>query len=87
MNKENKKFLVIGGEGLIGSHTVELLVKENVKEVIIFDNFTRGREENLREALKDQRSKIYPIGGDMLHTDILESAFEGIDGVFNFAAL
>jgi len=86
MNKKNKKFLVIGGAGLIGSHTFELL-KENVKEGNIFNNFTRGREENLREALKDQRCKIYPIRGDILHTDILESAFEGIDGVLNFAAL
>ena len=45
----NKKFLVIGGAGLIGSHTVELLLKENVKEVIVFDNFTRGKKKILKK--------------------------------------
>ncbi len=42
MNLSNKRFLVIGGGGLIGSHTVDELLKEEVKEVIIYDNFTRG---------------------------------------------
>lgn len=87
MNIEKKRFLVIGGAGLIGSHTVEALLKEDVDEVIVYDNFTRGREENLRYALKDNRCKIYDVGGDILQTDILNSAMEGIDGVFHFAAL
>ena len=48
---------------------------------------TRGTDENLKEALKDTRVKIYDVGGDILQTDILNSAMKGVDGVFNFAAL
>ena len=87
MDIKNKKFLLIGGAGLIGSHTVEYLLKEEVSEVIIFDNFVRGRYENLKRALEDPRCKIFDLGGDILQTDILEAAMNDIDGVFHFAAL
>lgn len=87
MNLNGKKLLVIGGAGLIGSHTVDQLVKEEVAEIRIFDNFTRGREENLAQALKDPRVKVFPLGGDIMHRDILDAAMEGMDGVFHFAAL
>ena len=87
MDIKNKKFLLIGGAGLIGSHTVEHLLKEEVSEVIIFDNFVRGRYENLQKALEDPRCKIFDLGGDILQTDILEAAMNEIDGVFHFAAL
>ncbi len=87
MDISGKRLLVIGGAGLIGSHTVDALLKEDVKEVVVFDNFVRGRVENLINAKKDPRFKIYDIGGDILQTDILETAMENIDGVFHFAAL
>ena len=87
MDLRGKKLLVIGGAGLIGSHTVDALIKEDVREVVIYDNFVRGREENLREALKDPRVKIHEIGGDICQSDILEAAMADVDGVFHFAAL
>jgi UDP-glucose 4-epimerase len=87
MDLNDKKIVVIGGAGLIGSHTVDHLLNENVREVVIYDNFVRGREENLRQALQDPRVRIHDIGGDILQTDILESALEGVDGVFHLAAL
>lgn len=87
MNMSGKRFLVIGGGGLIGSHTVDTLLREDVGEVIIYDNFARGRHENLADALKDPRVRIYDVGGDILQADILDSAMEGVDGVFHFAAL
>jgi len=87
MELTNKRFLVIGGAGLIGSHTVDELLKENVAEIRIYDNFTRGSRENLAIALKDPRVVIFPVGGDVLHRDILDSAMKNIDGVFHFAAL
>lgn len=79
--------MLVGGAGLIGSHTVDLLTKEDVREILIYDNFVRGSRENLSEALKDPRVKIFDIGGDIMQTDILASAFSGADGVFHFAAL
>lgn len=87
MDIAGKKLVVIGGAGLIGSHTVDKLIKEDVKEILIYDNFVRGRTENLADALKDPRVKIYDVGGDIMQTDILESALDGADGVFHLAAL
>jgi UDP-glucose 4-epimerase len=87
MELTGKRILVIGGAGLIGSHIVDQLTKTDVAEIIVYDNFFRGRMENLRQALQDPRVSIFPHGGDVLHTDILDQAMEGIDGVFHLAAL
>lgn len=87
MDVRGKRFVVIGGAGLIGSHTVDRLRKEDVSEIIVYDNFFRGSAENLAESLKDPRVKICDVGGDILHTDILDSALKNVDGVFHFAAL
>lgn len=87
MQLRNSRILVIGGAGLVGSHIVDQLTETDVGEVIIYDNFCRGRLDNLEQALRDPRVKIYPYGGDLLQTDILERALEGIDGVFHLAAL
>ena len=87
MNLNNKKFLLIGGAGFIGSHTAELLLKENIKQLIIYDNFTRGNLENLKKILPDKRVKIFELGGDINQPDLLDKAMEEVDGVFHFAAL
>jgi UDP-glucose 4-epimerase len=49
--------LVIGGAGLIGSHTVDGLLKEDVAEILICDNYTRA-VENL--SLEDSRVRLPP---------------------------
>jgi UDP-glucose 4-epimerase len=87
MDLKGRKLVCIGGAGLIGSHTVDRLLGEDVGEIIVYDNMVRGRSENLAEALKDPRVRVYDIGGDILQTDILASALKGADGVFHFAAL
>lgn len=87
MDIRGKKLVVVGGAGLIGSHTVDSLLNEDVGEVIIYDNFARGRMENISSALKDPRVSVFDIGGDISQTDILEVALDGADGVFHFAAL
>ncbi|MDR1012250.1 MAG: NAD-dependent epimerase/dehydratase family protein [Coxiellaceae bacterium] len=87
MELKGKKFVVIGGAGLIGSHTVDELLKEDVKEIIIYDNFVRGTYGNIENALKDHRVRVFEIGGDICQTDILHEALKDADGVFHFAAL
>jgi len=87
MDLSGKKVLVIGGAGFIGSHVTEELLKEDVSQVVVYDNFTRGRIENLELALRDPRVKIFELGGDILHADILNDATKGVECVFHLAAL
>ena len=46
------KYIVTGGAGFIGSHIVEYLVKRK-KRVIVLDNLSTGRLENLKDFIKD----------------------------------
>lgn len=87
MELRNNRFLVIGGAGFIGSHIVDQLLKEDVAEILVYDNFFRGRADNLREALHDPRCRVFDHGGDILHADILHKAMQGVDGVFHLAAM
>ncbi len=87
MDLAGKRVLVIGGAGLIGSHCVDRLVAEDVREIVVYDNFVRGTVENLAGALKDPRVKIFEAGGDITQTDILDAACKGADAVLHFAAL
>jgi UDP-glucose 4-epimerase len=87
MDLAGKKLVVIGGAGLIGSHVTEALLREDVGEVVVYDNFVRGTPENLAGALADPRCSVYEHGGDIMQTDVLRSALERADGVFHLAAL
>lgn len=84
---KDSRILVIGGAGFIGSHVVDELTGEDVKEIVIYDNFCRGTIDNLRSALRDPRVKVYEVGGDISQTDILDSAMKGVDYVIHLAAL
>lgn len=87
MDIRGSRVMVVGGAGFIGSHVVDELTKEDVKEIIVYDNFCRGTIDNLRSALKDPRVRIYEVGGDVCQTDILNSAMKEIDYVVHLAAL
>ena len=51
----DSRVLVIGGAGFIGSHIVDQLLDEPVREIVVLDNFARGARHNLDEALKALR--------------------------------
>jgi UDP-glucose 4-epimerase len=87
VNISGKRVLVIGGAGFIGGFVVRALLKTDALEIIIFDNFARGKLENLADCLKDPRCKVFPYGGDIREIDILDKAFVGIDYVFHLAAM
>ena len=87
MQIKDSRILVVGGAGFIGSFVVSELLKTEVAKVVIFDNFARGKDSNLRESLKDPRCEVYPHGGDIREIDILNDAMKGMDGVIHLAAM
>lgn len=87
MEIKNSKVLVIGGAGFIGSFVVRELLKEQVKEVVVFDNFSRGKTNNLEGVFNDPRCTLFPFGGDVRELDILDKAIAGADYVILLAAM
>jgi len=81
------KVIVIGGAGFIGSFLVRELLKTKVKQVIIYDNFARGKLDNLKDCLADPRCNIFPYGGDIREIDVLDQVLDGADYVFHLAAM
>lgn len=87
MDIRKSRILVIGGAGFIGSFVVAELLKHDVEEVVVYDNFARGKLSNLDLQLTDPRCRIFPHGGDIRETDILNRAIEGTDYVICLAAM
>jgi UDP-glucose 4-epimerase len=87
MELKNSKVLVIGGAGFIGSFVVRELLKHPVAEVVIYDNFARGKMENIEDSLKDKRCRINQNGGDIRDIDLLNDAMKGMDYVFHLSAM
>jgi len=87
MNLKGQRILVIGGAGFIGSHVVEQLLHEDVAQVVVYDDFSRGCRDNLQGALRDPRASVFEHGGNILHPDLLAAAMKGKDTVIHLAAL
>jgi nucleoside-diphosphate-sugar epimerase len=81
----NSRILITGGAGLIGSHIVDQLLDEGPGEIVIFDNFVRGRMENLAGAMA--RAPLTIVDGDITDREAVAKAMHGIDLVFHQAAL
>jgi len=77
--------MLIGGAGLVGSHIVDQLVDEPVREIIVYDNFVRGTRANLEAAVRSPKVKI--VDASMTDRDRLKREIAGIDGVFLLASL
>lgn len=87
MNISGKKIMVIGGAGFIGSHVIKELLKTDVEQILIYDNFTRGKMMNIVPYMGDPRCVIYPNGGDIRDVDVLDHAMKGVHGVIHLAAM
>jgi UDP-glucose 4-epimerase len=78
------KILITGGAGFIGSHTTDQLLKEEVREIVIIDDFIRGSRDNVAEAIKSGKIKL--VKGDIRDDILLEDLFENVDYCFHMAA-
>jgi len=84
-NMNFKRALITGGAGLVGSHIADLLVRDGLDEIVIVDNFTRGRRDNLANALASGTITI--VEGDVRDRKLMAEAMRGIDVVFHQAAI
>jgi UDP-glucose 4-epimerase len=74
-----KKFLVTGGAGFIGSHIAEELLYREKGDVVVLDNLSVGKRENIPPGAT-------LIVGDIKDRTILRECLEGVDAVFHNAA-
>ena len=79
------RVLITGGAGLIGSHIADQLIQNGDSEIVILDNFVRGRRENLAWAASHGSVQI--VEGDIRDVGLLREVMQGVDLVFHQAAL
>jgi UDP-glucose 4-epimerase len=86
MNIDGANILVTGGCGLIGSTTIDLLLRDSSPgRIVIFDNLNRGSLANVEDALKDPRVTL--VKGDIRDVEALRKVTDGMDAVIHMATL
>jgi UDP-glucose 4-epimerase len=80
-----KRYLITGGAGVVGSTIADRLVEGGAAEVIIVDQFSRGRPANL--AWAQANGNLTVIHNDLRDTALLTEAMAGVDVVFHQAAI
>jgi UDP-glucose 4-epimerase len=82
---KGSRVLITGGAGMIGSQIADRLVEQGAAEIVVLDNFERGRKENLTAALASGRVQV--VVGDLRDREVVNSVMRGVDLVFHQAAL
>jgi UDP-glucose 4-epimerase len=86
MNINGSKILVTGGCGLVGSTTIDLLLRDYSPErIVILDNLNRGTLANVEAALKDPRVTL--VRGDIRDVETMHKTTQGMDAVIHMATL
>jgi UDP-glucose 4-epimerase len=80
-----KRILITGGAGLIGSHIADLVAHEEPAEIVILDNFVRGRLDNLETARR--LANVTIVEGDIRDPAKVAETMAGIDILFHQAAI
>jgi UDP-glucose 4-epimerase len=79
------RIVITGGAGLIGSHIVDELLRRGATNIVVFDNFSRGRLQNLSDALPSGR--IHIVEGDIWNQRDVTGAIGSAGLVFHEAAV
>ncbi|MES2588771.1 MAG: UDP-glucose 4-epimerase GalE, partial [Bacteroidota bacterium] len=85
----NKKIIVTGGAGYIGSHTIIELIQNTDYEVISFDNYSNSSEHTYGRIEQITGKKIKHYNVDLCDLEETEKIFqkeENITGIIHFAA-
>ncbi|MFC4949020.1 NAD-dependent epimerase/dehydratase family protein [Pseudonocardia sp. GCM10023141] len=82
-----QRILVTGGAGTIGSTLVDQLVAADAAEVVVIDNFVRGRRENLADAAQAAGDRLVVVEGDINDQKLIGELTDSKDLVFHLAAL
>lgn len=85
MMLNNKRVLVTGGAGFVGSHIVDHLFAERCGDIVAIDNMVRGRPENLASAMTNGRVRL--VEGDIRDRELMDRLVAASDVVFHQAAL
>src|SRR5271166_3269994 len=80
-----QRALITGGAGAVGSNIADQLVRAGAQEVVVLDNFVRGRRENLAWALANGPVRL--VEGDIRDRALVGELTAGMDIVFHQAAL
>lgn len=81
MNKKNKKILITGGAGFIGSNLVDELIKENT--VIVVDDLSTGSEENIKHHYNNKHFRF--IKADIRNYQKMKTISKGVDYIYHLA--
>jgi UDP-glucose 4-epimerase len=80
------KILVTGGCGLVGSTTIDLLLRDHdPAKIVIIDNLNRGTLHNVDQALQDPRVSL--VRGDIRDVETMHKVTQGMDAVIHMATL
>ncbi|MGR8010901.1 NAD-dependent epimerase/dehydratase family protein [Streptomyces hypolithicus] len=77
------KYLVTGGAGFIGSHLVDALLADG-NSVVVLDNLTTGRQENLTQARTNPRFRF--VHGSVLDAPLVDELVQECNIVIHLAA-
>ena len=79
------RVLVTGGAGMIGSHLVDLLLDAGAREVVVLDDLSRGRLDNLAAAMA--RGGVTLVQGDIRDRALVAKTVPGTDVLYHLAAI
>jgi UDP-glucose 4-epimerase len=86
MEIKDSNILVTGGCGLVGSTTIDLLLRDySPARIVILDDLSRGTLANIEHSLKDPRVTL--VRGDIRDVNVVHRATQGMDAVIHMAAL